>query len=305
MKTTKALRVLMAGGDARQVYAAHCLSGFSDLSVQTIGLPDAVSKTPSFQTAETLAQIQPFDVLILPVPASTDGKTVCRVSEEETEPILLEDLAKYGKPDGLVLAGQCDDAVRTCFLSAGFEVIDYFQREALALANAIPTAEGAIQIAMEKMPITLHGANVFVLGYGRIGMALLPRLQGLNANVMVGARRLETRTLAEMQGADTTALDSAALKQILPNADLIINTIPAKILTADILAYTSPEVWIIDLASRPGGTDFAAAERLGRNTVWALALPGKVAPKTAGKIIADTVRQILEERRMCGVRSDK
>ena len=53
---------------------------------------------------------------------------------------------------------------------------------------------------------------------------------------------------------------------------------------------------IIDLASLPGGTDFAAAEELGLHAEHALALPGRCAPQTAGALIAQTVLAILEER---------
>ena len=53
---------------------------------------------------------------------------------------------------------------------------------------------------------------------------------------------------------------------------------------------------IIDLASLPGGTDFAAAEELGLHAEHALALPGRCAPQTAGALIAQTVLTILEER---------
>ena len=54
---------------------------------------------------------------------------------------------------------------------------------------------------------------------------------------------------------------------------------------------------MIDLASKPGGVDFEAAKRLGVRVIWALSLPGKVAPITAGEIIKDTVLNILKERR--------
>ena len=53
---------------------------------------------------------------------------------------------------------------------------------------------------------------------------------------------------------------------------------------------------VIDLASLPGGTDFAAAEELGLHAEHALALPGRCAPQTAGALIAQTVLAILEER---------
>ena len=53
----------------------------------------------------------------------------------------------------------------------------------------MPTAEGAIQLAMEELPITLHGARVLVIGYGRLGRVLADRLAGLKARVSVAVCR--------------------------------------------------------------------------------------------------------------------
>ena len=52
---------------------------------------------------------------------------------------------------------------------------------------------------------------------------------------------------------------------------------------------------IIDIASSPYGTDFAAANNLGIKAMQCPSLPGKVAPKTAGKIIADGILNIIKE----------
>jgi len=41
--------------------------------------------------------------------------------------------------------------------------------------------------------------------------------------------------------------------------------------------------------------DFDAAKELGIKVIWALSLPGKVAPVTAGEIIKGTVINILQE----------
>ena len=40
--------------------------------------------------------------------------------------------------------------------------------------------------------------------------------------------------------------------------------------------------------SKPGGVDLGAAGKLGLTVIWALSLPGKVAPVTAGAAIRDT-----------------
>ena len=41
--------------------------------------------------------------------------------------------------------------------------------------------------------------------------------------------------------------------------------------------------------------NFEVADRLGINVIWALALPGKVAPKTAGEAIKTAINNILKE----------
>ena len=53
---------------------------------------------------------------------------------------------------------------------------------------------------------------------------------------------------------------------------------------------------IIDLASRPGGVDFDYGKKIGKRIIWALSLPGKVAPVTAGRIIYNTVVTLLNEK---------
>ena len=81
-----------------------------------------------------------------------------------------------------------DSDLRDAAEAKGLLFRDYFAREELAVANAVPTSEGAIQIAMEELPITLHGARVLVIGFGRLGKVLSGQLKGLGALVSVAAR---------------------------------------------------------------------------------------------------------------------
>ena len=67
------------------------------------------------------------------------------------------------------------------------------------------------------------------------------------------------------------------------------------ILDFKLLSKVRESSLIIDLASRPGGVDFETARNLGRKVIWALSLPGKVAPDTAGDIMKETIVNILEE----------
>ncbi len=159
--------------------------------------------------------------------------------------------------------------------------------------NAIPTAEGAIQIAMEEMPITLHNSNALVLGYGRIGKTLAKMLQGIGANVYVEARKYAD--VAWIRSYGYKAVSLSELTQTVKDMNVIFNTIPFVVLDNDILKMLNPECLIIDLASKPGGVDFDKAKEIGLKAIWALSLPGKVAPVTAAEFIKDTVFNIIEE----------
>lgn len=170
---------------------------------------------------------------------------------------------------------------------------DYFAREELAVANAIPTAEGALQIAMERSAVTLHGCRALVIGYGRIGRILADRLRGVEAFVTVAARRCDQLAWAEADGCTPQRLQD--LQGWLCGYDVIFNTVPATILTRPLLADVKRECVIIDVASEPGGVDREAARELGVEVVWARGLPGKVAPVTAARAIRQSVYHILQE----------
>ena len=159
--------------------------------------------------------------------------------------------------------------------------------------KAVPTAEGALQVAMERLPVTLRGAECLVLGYGRIGKLLAHRLQGLGARVTVAARKYGDLAWAEAFG--WRALPISGLSGALGEMQVIFNTVPSLILDRDLLAELTPGCLCVELASRPG-IDLAAAEELGLTAVWARGLPGKTAPVTAAAAIRDTLYHILEER---------
>ena len=175
----------------------------------------------------------------------------------------------------------------------GLHMADYFAREELAVANAVPTSEGTIQIAMEELPVTLHGARTLILGAGRLGKVLARQLTGLGAKVTVAARSWSDLAWIDAWGCDAARSD--ALEGTLGDFDLILNTVPAPLLTRERLAELKAGCLVIDLASRPGGVDFQSAAELGVKVIWALSLPGKAAPVTAGRAIRDTVYHILSE----------
>ena len=162
--------------------------------------------------------------------------------------------------------------------------------------NAVPTAEGAVQIAMEELATTIFGQKILITGFGRITKVLVKILVGLGADVTVAARKYSDISWAEIYGCK--GIHISQLNENISEFNAIFNTVPALIFDKNALVSVKKDALIIDLASKPGGVDFETAGVLGINVVWALSLPGKVAPISSGEIIAYTILNILNERGM-------
>ena len=148
-------------------------------------------------------------------------------------------------------------------------------------------------MALSEMPITLHDSKALILGYGRIGKVLAKMLDAFGADVGVCARRFES--LAWIHTMGFKGIKLCSLADNINKYDVIFNTIPSMVLDKQILRNINKKSLIIDLASKPGGVDFDTARQFGLHVIWALSLPGKVAPVTSGKIIKNTVLNIVTE----------
>lgn len=271
------------GGDLRQVYLADLLTAKGH-NVRTYGLSQWSNAREVPLQAAACA-----DVVLLPLPLCREaGMLNCAGG-----PLPTSALFSLFRPTQLILAGQVKPAQHQEAAEVGITLTDYYLREELIVANAIPTAEGALRIAMEQMPVTLCGMECLVLGYGRIGRLLAHRLSGLGARVTVTARKYSD--LAWIGAFGWTPLRTGELAGKLARFGVVINTIPAPVLGRALLEELPTTCLCIDLASSQG-IDFAAAAERGMTAVWAKSLPGRMAPRTAAVAIADAVNHILEER---------
>ncbi len=283
--------VLVAGGDLRQVYLANALA--KQYTVYVYGFAEDYINT---EEITNLTSIAPFegkvDYLVLPLPVSYDA--VRLEAPYCTNEILLRDVLETVRQGGMIFGGKISREVYDLCENRGFQPVDYLEREEFAVLNAIPTAEGALQIAMEELPVTLNGIRCLLTGFGRITKVLVKYLTALGADVTVTARKYSDLSWAEIYGC--RSLHISQLDQALPHFDLIINTVPAMLFHDDRLALIRKNCLVIDLASKPGGVDFDLARSRGLKVIWALSLPGKVAPVTSGEIIANTIQNILSEK---------
>jgi len=287
MKTKQ--KLLIVGGDERFISSAEKFS--QDYETYAMGFTREQIPDENIHLCE-MESIPVCDVVILPVPVSIDGVHVNAPFWEKSVP--LEDLIPYFKKDAVIYGGKFN-GTKKLFENAGFSVNDYANHEEFSIRNAVPTSEGALQILMKEMPITIDKSHILVLGFGRIGSYLAKILHALGANVTVVARKPEVLAKAEQMGCDAVNFDK--LPEIISKMDAICNTVPVVVLNGDVLKKVNQGAVILDLASRPtGGTDFTKANALGIKTIWALGLPAKVAPVTAGEIITQTIITMQKER---------
>ena len=259
--------------------------GISPEQIRLLGRLDFIAHRANFLMQPVLGIV---DGRALPPHLSPNPAEV-----EEYFLVPLSHLLDALRPSQVICAGMVRPQVAAMAADRGLTLHDYFAREELAVANAVPTAEGAVQLAMEHLPITIHGSRVLVIGFGRVGRLTAQRFQALGARVSVAARKYEQLAWAQALGFGGEHL--AHLKGWLCGYDLIVNTVPAQVLGQEELEDIKPDCLILDLASKPGGVDLGAAGELGLTVIWALSLPGKVAPVTAGAAIKDTIYNMLRE----------
>ncbi|HEX3025788.1 MAG TPA: dipicolinate synthase subunit DpsA [Clostridia bacterium] len=280
------------GGDMRQVYLAGLLSNDDGYSVLAVGFDRDIVLAPKVMRCKSATEaVQKAGCVILPLPFTVDGITVN--APYARTPLPLEEIWGAAESDTLITGGKLTEKVWDISRRHGFKLVDYYDREELEVLNTIPTAEGAIQIAMEELPITIHNAKCLVMGYGRVSKMLCHDLKALGAQVTACARKYAD--LAWIKAMGYNAVHITNLPAVIGGFDVVFNTVPAVILTESVLSNLRKDCLVIDLASKPGGVDFETAGHLGLKTVWALSLPGKVAPITSGEIIKDTIINIISE----------
>ena len=285
-------RVAIIGGDLRIVKLAIMLAKDNN-EVYVFGLENAedLKDNDNIIQCDTIKKaIQNVDIVIGPIPFSSNGTTLnTPFSEKE---ITIREMMHVINAKVLI-AGGISPEVYEMANDEYIEIIDIMKREELAVLNTIATAEGTIQLAIENTNKILHGSEVLILGFGRIGKVLARKLAGLSVRVTCAARKDED--LAWIQAYGHKATNINAIGENLKNFDIIINTVPHLILSEEKLQYVKKECLLIDLASNPGGIDKKAVKERNLKFVWALSLPGKVAPTTSAEFIKETIYNILKE----------
>lgn len=264
----------------------------------TLGFPVKVLESPPFIHPKFMvsASIEALleGALILLAPASGIDED-SRIKESVSRDIILDDAFLTRVQEGAHLfIGTAETALKERLTHYPILLVEYLHLAEIAVLNAVPTAEAALALAMERLSTTLQGCQTLVTGLGRVGLALCRRLQALHALVWGANRSPLGRCFGTEMGVKTIPLEE--MDSHLSQFSLIFNTIPAPIFSCRRLALLQKEVILIDLASAPGGVDFDAADRLEKKASLHPGLPGRYFPLRAGEILAETLPEIMEEK---------
>lgn len=286
------MKFAIIGGDLRIIKLAVMLAKEQN-EIYAYGLDksEELKNNPRIKHCDTIKKaIQEVEIVIGPIPFSSNGKTInMPFSDKE---ITIREMMHVINAKVLIAGGILPEVYEMAN-DEYIEIIDIMKREELAVLNTIATAEGTIQIAIENTNKIIHGSEVLILGFGRIGKVLARKLAGLSAKVTCAARKDEDLAWIQAYGHKATNINT--IDENLRQYDIIINTVPHIILNEERLKYVKKESLLIDLASNPGGIDKKAVKDNQLKFVWALSLPGKVAPTTSAEFIKETINNIIKE----------
>lgn len=285
--------VVFLGGDARQLEVIKRIAQMK-AKISLIGFDNLQTPLSGTNHRELSVDVlKNADILILPIVGTDEQGQVTSAFSSKT--IVLSDIHASALPEHCMLfSGIARPYLKNLCEKHQIQLFELMQRNDVAIYNSIPTVEGALMMAIQHTDITIHDSITIVLGLGRVGKSLARVLHAIGAHVRIGVRHTDDMARAFEMGLKPFHMND--LTEEVKDADLIFNTIPHPVIDAQVLNKVPHDVVIIDLASKPGGIDYAYAEKRGIQAILAPSLPGIVAPKTAGNILANAIFQIMSER---------
>jgi len=286
-------KILVFGGDKRTIHMVHelAVAGFQIVVVgfDHIQFHHAHIKKEPLQKSIFIT----VTAVILPVGGTDEyGKVVAPYSKDDL--YFTKEYAKQLSSSTVVYTGIANAYIKELLAEYHISFVSIFQRDDIAILNSIPTAEGTLQKAIEMTDKTIHQSRTFVIGFGRIGKTLARLFKAVGAEVTVVAKKGKQQARIIEMGCSFVALEE--LQHSIQHADICINTVPALIITPEIIDEMHESIRIIDVASSPGGMDYLYAKQSGLTYEHLLGIPGKTAPVTAGHILATVLTQCFHEQ---------
>lgn len=286
-------KISVIGGDLRISTLAEML--LEDENLVTIyGMENCkqVMENESIAKSENLQEaIKASDIIIGSIPFLKGEEEMYATFSDKNIPV--HELVKEKHKNKTFIAGNIPENMKKELEKSYGKVIDIMKREELVILNTIATAEGTIEVAIKNTDKILHGSKVLILGFGRVAKVVAEKFSALSTEVTCAARK--KTDIAWIKALGYEAIDINYMKEYLGEFDIIINTVPKMIIEKSRMQYMKKDVLMIDLASTPGGINREDAKELDLKLIWALALPGKVAPVTSAQFIKESIYNALLE----------
>jgi dipicolinate synthase subunit A len=284
--------VAVLGGDSRMLEHMR-LARLAGAKVQHYGsIPGAEEAAGSPQAASLADAVKGARIISCPIPGlGAEDELYAKFTDEKLR--LTTEVLKGAAPGALIMTCYSTPRLDTWAEAANVAIIPYAEDDALSILHAVPTAEGAIRVAIENTDDTLLGMDVLCVGLGRVGVSVAQAFEGMKSRVSLAARN--PAQLARAWAMNLRPIELRDLKSHIGHFGLIVSSTSGLVLTRDLLAATRPDVVIIDLCSPPGSVDFEAAKALGRKVIWARAQAGR-APRRAGADEWQVLMRIVRER---------
>lgn len=283
-KKVKNTNFVIIGGDKRQKFLKEYIASLG-YGAQSYGLYDWDD------TSERLkALITPDTVIILPLPVSKTGKTVFMPFSKRE--LLFSRLVGLLNETNVVFGGMFPEDFKIMLNEKNIPFYDYYDSEFIDL-NAYLTAFGTLKIILEHIDFAIPEGKFAITGFGRVGREVSFVLKALSCDVTVFARSADAIANAKLHGCKAEKFNE--LSKYADSFDIIINTVPQKVIDEKVLKSVKPDCKIIELASSPFGVDEKSAEKHSVNVIKAPGLPGKYTAKTAGELIGKKIMKILQK----------
>ena len=283
------LKFAVIGGDARAGWLAALLSGDGHIvrcyALEKAALPQRIAQCSSME-----ACVYGADWVIVGIPAEKGGALNTPLSVQK---LTTEEVITALWPGQTLCGGKLGQALSLSAVRAGLSVCDLMARRDFTVGNAALTAEGAVGLLIRESPRSLWRGRALVTGWGRIARQLGPRLRALGCETYIAARKAGDRAEAEGYGLRTCTL--GALPDMAGGLDFLVNTVPAPVISREVLERLRPDALLLELSSEES-FDKALAEELGLRAVFAPGLPGRSAPCAAACLMRDTIYAVIRER---------
>ena len=283
--------VLVLGGDLRYLEIINNLC--SRCSVDVVGCKNIFINDKINNVSIDSIDVSKYDIIVLPVNGVMDGNTIyCRFNNESIS--ISDDFFVNSKENVSIFSGISTPCLEK-LLAISNRKCTYMMNDINVIReNSILTVEGIVADVILNTEKSLNGSNILVFGYGNIGQVLVKYLNLLGANVTVSIIENDDKLILDNQGVSCFFSNNVDdLISSISCTDVIINTVPSTVIDNSLIKYINRDAYVLDIASHPHGIDREVLDEFFIKNKLYLGIPGKVAPKTSGKILSKKINEVM------------